>query len=749
MSLNEKIAMLERRIESLQLQLGDVDYSTKAIARSDQQNKSPDTKDMFFGVMVGLVIETIDIWKQNRIKFFHPKLHRADCKVEELPWASPISAMGGFDDSGLSWVPPAGSSVALIFESGHRSSAYYIGTVWARNRGPDGKHNWGVNHLMDEYERIHEGHRKGYLVGPNDGSQVLPPWNTESYNGFDLTSILDFSAQPEVQKLITYPNIYGFKTPEKHMLKMVDGDPKCNRRWKRIELMSSTGNWIMMKDDHLHYAGQWAHPNCRVTYPNTDEIVPDDDVSCLAGVPEKPYPDLAREIGLDKGIVATNNSGDNVNSESYTALGKSAEALAIQEQKANNILPKIQKTSEIPICGQLIPRFKSNARTGHPKSTHYKDQIGQNPYFKHENECRPYKGPETPQNNTCDLPQTGIQLMSVSGHTFVMDDSVRHPEGIPDWERSTKPFNFGSGDIYEGRTYMKSATGHMIEMSDLEKESNIRSEWNGIKLLTAHGNKIELNDHEKQKCIAGKHHGISMQTSSKHQFEMIDEELEYCYESRKSLSPEKQNEEQTPVGHGGDPQPLSKKAYVKIRSGYGLEFSMRDDFDQQKTDQQYIQIYCPHHDNCRGPHIHRYQEKKDGPGYVFLRVAGNHIVATTDDHIEVIGDIGGCSKPANKIEIISKFKLVYTKNYYVNMTDKSHIFFAKEFIALLAGTAGEDDSPKIGMILMYDPYTGAIRASSKIIGSLGKKDPCMSIFSMLPFAKNKCDGNLDEQGINS
>jgi hypothetical protein len=83
------------------------------------------------------------------------------------------------------------------------------------------------------------------------------------------------------------------------------------------------------------------------------------------------------------------------------------------------------------------------------------------------------------------------------------------------------------------------------------------------------------------------------------------------------------------------------------------------------------------------------------------------------------------------------------------MTDKSHIFFAKEFIALLAGTAGEEDSPKIGMILMYDPSTGAIRASSKIIGSLGDKDPCMSIFSMLPFAKNKCDGNLDEQGINS
>ena len=749
MSLSQKIADLERKIESLYFQLGDVDYSTKAIARSDQQNKRPDTKDMFFGVMIGLVVETIDIWKQNRIKFFHPKLHRPDIQIKELPWANPISSMGGFDDSGLSWVPPAGSSVALVFESGDRSSAFYIGTIWQRNRGPQGNHNWGVNHLMTEYLRIHEGHRKGYLVGPNDESQALPPWNTESYNGFDLTSVLDFSEKPEVQKLITYPNIYGFKTPEKHMLKMVDGDPKCNRRWKRIELMSSTGNWLMLKDDHLHYGGQWAHPDCRVTFPNTDELVEDGDVSCLASVKEQnPNEDLARQRGLDRGIVATDR-GENVNNDDYTNIGATARALATQEQKAREIVPDPINTDEIPICGKLItetpvPAFTSNARTGHPKSTHYKEQKGQNPYFKHENECRPYKGPETPQNNTCDLPQTGVQLMSVSGHTFVMDDSVRHPFGIPDWERSTKPFSFGGDNTYEGRTYIKSATGHMIELSDLEEEAEIRSEWNGIKLLTAFGNRIELNDHEKERCIAGKHRGISMQTTSEHQFEMIDEDLEYCFDKRKSLSPEKQNEEQDPVGHGGDPKPLAKKAYIKIRSGYGLEFLMKDDFDQLRTDQQFIQIYCPHYENCRGPHIHRFQEKQSGPGYVFLRVAGNHIVATTDDHIEVIGEIGGCSEAANKIEIISNFKLVYTKNYYVNMTDKSHIFLAKEFIALLAGTDGEDGSPKLGRILMYDTSTGAIRASSKIIGSLGEKDPCMSIFSLLPFAKNKCDSDEEQ-----
>ena len=743
MSLTHRLSSLERDLASLRKQVGTVEYSQRAISRSDQNSRTSDTKEMQFGIMIGLCLETIDIWKQNRIRFFHPKMHRPDSQIKELPWAHPISSMGGFDDCGLSWVPPAGSSVALIFESGNRSSAYYLGTVWHRNRGPAGNHTWGVNHLMDEYYKIWEGHRKGYLVGPDDESQVLPPWNTESYNGFDLTSILDFADKPEVQRLITYPNIYGFKTPEKHMLKMVDGDPKCNRRWKRIELMSSTGNWLMLKDDHLHYAGQWAHPECEVTQTETNDRIADADVSCIAGTTEEPYPDLARSIGIDRGIISTGSGG--INGEN-SELSQQAIALTAQAERARDITPDYVPTSEVPICGGLIPNFSSFASTGHPKSSHYKAQTGQNPYFKHKNECRPYKGPQTPQNNTCDLPQSGIQLMSVSGHTFVMDDSVSCPVGIPEWERSTRAFDFGAENKFEGRTYIKSATGHTIELSDLEKEPMVRSEYNGIKLLTAFGNRIELNDHEKTQGIAGKHRGICMQSTSGHQFEMMDEDNEHSGNMRKALTPEEQNEPQNPVGHGGKPVPLSKKAYVKIRTGYGLEFMMRDDNSQIETEQQYIRIYCPQYTNCRGPHIHKYQEAKDGPGTVFLRVAGQHIVATTDNHIEVIGDIGGCSPKSNKIEIISKFKLVYTKNYYVNLTDKSHIFLAKEFVALLAGEAGEEDSPKIGRMLMYDVSTGAIRASSKIIGSLGKNDPCVSIFSMLPFAKRKCDGSSQESG---
>src|SRR5271157_5726000 len=65
-------------------------------------------------------------------------------------------------------------------------------------------------------------------------------------------------------------------------------------------------------------------------------------------------------------------------------------------------------------------------------------------YFKHKNELRPWNGPQTPQNNKAALPQSGIQLLSVSGHSFVMDDSVEQPtsqnsaNGPEQWERSTR-----------------------------------------------------------------------------------------------------------------------------------------------------------------------------------------------------------------------------------------------------------------------------------------------------------------------
>lgn len=711
----EELDELILRVTSLENRLGNIDYEMKGVVKSELVANSVvvEQPQMQFGLYTALCLDTIDIWKQNRVRWFSPMFHDPKRPIKEFPWALPVSSMGGFDDSGLSWVPPAGCTVCILFENGNRASPYYIGTAWHRNRGPDGKHNWGIT--IEEYYKVSEGHRKGYMVGPDDGSQVFPPWNTESYNGFDLTSVVDFAEVPEAQKLITYPNIYGFKTPEKHMIKMVDGDPKCNRKWKRFEIMSSCGNWIMLKDDHLHYAGQWAHPDCGV---------PDGDTSCVQGV----------AAGSD-----IDNLRGGFKPASEGQLGLETEDGEAPDARTTNILPKFGAKKEDTPCGGPSPcGVGSNTKIigGHPATSAVgstyppgcapcsKTQVGANPYFKHRQECRPYRGPNTPQNPTADLPQSGIQFMSMSGHTFVMDDSVQEPFGDPIWERE---FDFGCTNLYEGRTYWQSATGHRIEMSDVELQCHpcIRKGpvGNWMKLTTATGNKIELNDHTLPGCIAGEARGIHLQSTSNHTIDMVDDTNKQC-------SPCKRNQ--------GIPIPAANKAFVRIRTGYGLEMHFGDDFSQQETQQQYIQIFCPHKDNCRGPHIHRYQEAPSGPGLVFLRVAGNYVAVTTDDHITVVGDIGPCSPPSNMVEIISKIKLVYTKDVYVNITEKSHLFLAKEYIILLAGDEcpppGGDWSGCPAPILVYDICKGCVCLSNRVIASSCEGSP-VSIFMFKPFAK--------------
>lgn len=733
--MQQEIDLLKRQITTLQNRLGNVNYEMRGVMRAElaQHSTVVSQAETQFGLYTALCVETIDIWKQNRIRYYSPVFHNPKSPIKKLPWALPVSSMGGFDDSGLNWVPPAGSTVCLLFENGNRSSAYYVGTTWQRNRGPAGEHNWGIN--IPEYYRIWEGHRKGYMVGPDDESQVFPPWNTESYNGFDLTSILDFADKPEVQKIITYPNIYGFKTPEKHMIKMVDGDPKCNRRWKRFEIMSGCGNWIMMKDDHLHYAGQWSHPECGV---------PDDDVSCVEDVSEAPEPDRAKG-GLNFG-----ETGDDVGAGSST---EEVIALIDEEAKTRDIDPDEGKKKEDTECEGTVSNSKiigGHPRTGHPKTKYYKQQKGANPYFKHKNECRPYKGPGTPQNNKCDLPQSGIQFMSISGHTFVMDDSVEEPNGNPEWERSMRSFDFGCNNHYVGRSYWKSATGHTIEMSDVESPQGkkdtmqLRGKENYIRLKTATGNFFEMNDHTEslEGCpgcppnIAGEKRGFTMRSTSNHSFEMIDWTNEQCSPCRREIE-------------GAPPedfQPVSKakKAFVKIRTGYGLEILMKDEASQEETQRQHIQIFCPQYDNKeRGPHIHRYQEAPSGPGLVFLRVGGNYVAMTYDNHITVVGDFE--KNPSNLIELVSKVNFVYTKDVYINVSDQLHLFYNPNVILLLAGEEcgggngnnGCDcggSNPCVGPILVYDTCNNVVRLSSKVIGSYSQNDSCCTL---VPFIIGK------------
>jgi hypothetical protein len=625
-----------KRLESLELKVADLNVATKDLR--DPRYKQPISK---FGIYSAICISTMDIWKQNRVQWFSPIFDDPTSEVSSLPWALPISSFGGFDDSGSSWIPPAGSTVIIAFEGGNNGAAYYLGTTWCRERGPGSLSYF--NTPIEEFNQLYAGKRNGYLCGPNDGSQVFPPWNTESYNGYDIDSISQLSKDQSILTRATYPNIYGFKTPEKHMMKMVDGDARCNRKWKRIEIMSGCGNWMIFKDDHLHYAGQWAHPTCA----NNQK---DGDTSCIVGLPNPPVYDI-------------NNA-----SNGQTAIDMSG--------NSTNTNPDLNKKSENTDCAYSNDSSTQSTIIGGKPETQERpnSQNGRNPFFKQASECRPYRGPQTPQNNKCDLPQTGVQILSISGHTLVMDDSVNQPRGSMDWNRSTQAFDFGCDNKFAGRTYWKSTTGHLIEMNDLERTDSgsdmVRGDSNGIKLHSALGNEIFLCDAvDGPNCDgrASAGQGIIMTSTSKHQFIMSDEGNKREYGCRQD---------------GALPQNNANAAYMQLRTGYGLQITLNDSPDQQATQGQSIDIIAPQKtiENGSRPHIIQLQEgypDVNESGYIQVRSGGNLFLYAKENALEVI--------EGHKIIYVKTNRLDYTEEDFFHIGRKNHVVKVDEKIFLLAG----------------------------------------------------------------
>ncbi len=714
--MTEQIQIMEEDLDKIKAILSSNQYDMKRVATSTMNDRMHivSQSEQMFGMYTALCIETKDVWKQNRIRFFCPLFHSPDMPMKSLPWAWPVSSMGGFDDCGLNWVPPAGSTVCLVFEGGARNAPYYIGTTWQRNRGPEGQNTWSIN--IEEYQKIWAGHRQGYLCGPDDESQCFPQWNTESMNGFDLNSISDFDSNPEAQKLLTIPHIYGFKTPGKHMHKMDDGDPNCDNRWKRMEWLSGNGNWMIFKDDHLHYAGQWASDKC-------GGVVQEGDVTCISGA--SAGIDITQSEGLgDLGGFLPTLSGQDISETSNEQQGINSPNLPISLADAN-------EPDDDPETGTMLedPNCQSNVIGGHSdtpvfktwKPTKYQNiQIGSNPFFKHQNECRPYTGPGTNQNNKAMLPQSGIQLLSISGHTMVFDDSVEEPSGDCAWERVLRPFDYGCNNIFNGYIGFISSSGHKIIMSDIEQdEPNKRGEDNFIRLESQAGNIIELNDMEKEIGIAGFRRGISMRSTSQHLFMMIDEDNE---------------QDLIPRSGGNEPVSKAKSAFIKLKSGYGIEMKIDDANSQEETVAQSFQIFCPQKTNTvRGPHIMRLQEAPSGPGQILLRAGGDYITMTYDDHVEVVGDKD--NNPSDMVTIVSKNKVVSTEQVYINLAN-IHVLLAKEQILLLAGQDcpppdGGPLQPCPAPVLVYQ--NGLIKISDRVIASASKNAPQASIFMLSPF----------------
>lgn len=687
MSYLKKIDVLEGKVDDMRLWM---DKSLDAINNVMLEYMRlpwivPEQVQMKYGMHTAICIDTIDPWKQGAVRFFSPLFHRPEqAQVVNLPWAFPISNQGGFDDCGCTWVPPAGSKLCLIFEEGNRQRAFYLGTTWDRSR----KNGWGVP--VEEYEKIHRGHRGGYMVGTRgetrDEDQVFPPWNTENYNGFDIDSIQDFNNDPEAANKITYPNIYGWKTPQKHMIKMVDGNYKCNMRWQRLEIKSAQGNHLIFKDDRVHPAAQWANPDC----------------------------------GCGSGDFSKCNEGDEpiekVDECPVDAFGDS-------------------KPVDLPVMmigsgGEAPPASSGGSEEGQCA----------NPYYKHRSECRPYSGPANPQNNKVDkttLPQSGIQLTSLSGHTFWMDDSVSEPKGSNEWENGLRPFDYGCDEVFKGRTIWKSAHGHQIVMSDVEPdgEPKTRGAENFIRILTATGNRIELNDDTKgETCRAGSRRGIELHSTSNHMIQMIDENNEQCGFERME---------------GGVPTNKATDAFVKIRTGYGLEIMMADDNHQEDTQSQYIQLMAPQKDACCGPHTIRMQES-DYCGYIFVRAGGDYVCFTEGNHVTVVGvgestpedDFckGGCLGPRDWFTAVSQHSVHWSCNFYFNIAE-IHAFLAEKIILLMAGKdcPPPPDSESLECVPCVGPVAvllgNRLVASDRVFASASLESQGIPITSLSPFAK--------------
>jgi hypothetical protein len=645
-------------------------YTTKTLVQTEIKTKwkVPPQAATLFGVHTAICVETIDPWKQNRVRFFSPLLNNPNSQIKQLDFAFPISSMGGFDDCGLTWVPPAGSKLVLIFEKGERRMPFYIGTTWDRNIGPTGAHNWDFP--MDEYEILFDaegGRGEGYLIGKDDGSENLPPWNTTNYNGKDITSIEEFDDDPEAQQKITYPHMYGFKTPQKHMFVMDDGNYKCNHRWTRVEMKTGGGGCLLFKDDHMHPSGQWLNPKC----------------------------------GCGSGDVSLCNDENG------------------QPTRPNSFF-----------------------QDGEPKCA--------NPYHKHQSECRPYVGPGTPQNNKIDIDQTGWGMLSPGGFYFYADDKVEDPvEEKDDWKRGLKDFSFGKQNKCLAETGWISLTGHWIKMRDTEsEEEEIRDDENGIFIRTACGNFADFNDHTDGKNQAGQQRGIHMGSTCGHTFDLSDVDNQQSQERKE----------------GGQPDPSATNAFVRARTGYGLEMMMGDWYSQDECNRQFIQLYCPQKEVCAGPHIIRMQEDPGG-GQIGIRAGGDFICHTERDHYTVVGGgdqsavgdgtttipttltefcEGGCYGPRNKITVVSRHTLHHSCEAYLNAADV-HIFVAESLILLLAGKDAKNEEtgecgPTAWPVCVWQQIgedgngnaIGRVVQSDRVLASASGSAPVVSVFDLHP-----------------
>jgi hypothetical protein len=269
----------------------------------------------------------------------------------------------------------------------------------------------------------------------------------------------------------------------------------------------------------------------------------------------------------------------------------------------------------------------------------------------------------------------------------------------------------------------------MIKMSDAEDEKNVRAgefshfttgEWepNGIQITTATGNHIEMNDHTLKGGKAGNRRGITIGSTSGHRLWMSDE-------GNDQKSPDRKE--------GGVPESKANKAFVSLKTGYGLQLLMRDDSSQGDTaEKQFIELLAPNKQNDYGPHILRMQESPPHePGLVLLRVGGVFVGQSASAWLEVVGLKDTPGYPASKLTMVSRHDVHETLEAYVYLSDIEY-HHAERYLIL---GAGRDCPPPedAGIGVVEDPkkspclypvlvWNGGVGVSDRVYASAGN-DP--------------------------
>src|ERR1700677_2456471 len=124
---NTRVIKLEKVVSNLISVIEKLQDKMKEMAREKIKKR--------FGIFSALCVNTLDRMAEGRVQYYTPGETEPGTSLDSLPWAYSISPFGGFDDSGVTWIPPAGSKLALFYEQGDVNQAYYLGTFWFQSRG--------------------------------------------------------------------------------------------------------------------------------------------------------------------------------------------------------------------------------------------------------------------------------------------------------------------------------------------------------------------------------------------------------------------------------------------------------------------------------------------------------------------------------------------------------------------------------------------------------------------------------------